>query len=169
MLTGHLVFPCLQTSLPYWFFSQSPFKSTICTQIQVRALFVGRPKAQQMVWGVFPLLGLSLNEEVVSGGPKEEEWEEEETGEVCHPGAQADPASAPLLLPGRPQCFPSALRTRTHIHPSQVSPSLPAASISPPVCPQLRGSVWPGWKKIPDKESWERRRGLSRAHKSLRN
>lgn len=122
MLTGHLVIPCLQTSLPYWFFSQSPFKSTICTQIQVRALFVGRPKPQQMVWGVFPLLGLSLNEEVVSGGPKEEEWEEEETGEVCHPGAQADPASAPPAPARSSSMLPICLaHAHTHTHLSSLS------------------------------------------------
>lgn len=40
------------------------------------------------------------------------------------------------------------------------------ASVSPRVFLGLGDSVWPGWKRTPDRETWERG-GSSRAHKSL--
>lgn len=70
----------------------------------------------------------------------------------------------PLLL------LHTVILTASHLpqtYTSQVSFSLPHASISPLASPWLGDSVWPGWKRISDKESWERRRGVSCAHKSL--
>lgn len=103
----------------------------------------------------------------MSGGPKEEEGEGEETGEVCHPGSQTDPALAPLASAQSPSMLPIC---PTHTHTHKTLKSLPPSCLNFPThLPQLGDLVWLGWKRTPDKESWERRRGLSWAHKSLRS
>lgn len=123
--------------------SRNPLSNTLCVLKSMSGLcFWWDPKHNRWSGECFPPSGLNIKEGLVSGGPEEEEGGGEEGQEEGLPH-------------GRPQRVTSP------------PPPPPPTSISPLVCPRLGDSVWPGWKGTADKESWERRRGLSWAHKSL--